>query len=177
MLHGLPVRLVLWTLLATALLAPVAAAHGGAHSPNVEDAHHLPPAPTSRQDVSIHVLVRDDTKVTSVTAVYCRVERYACGPAINMTRTSPNVYDGVIPWHKEFFRDVTMVGYRFELRYIDGTNETTPLMHYPARPRDLPAGADTYYYYTLTIVEEAPSPNLGLVATALLVFVAWRRTR
>lgn len=167
----------LFLILLLAGMIPVASGHGGTgvHSPNVDDAHHVPMVPVEGQPVSIHLYVKNDTRVESVRAIYCRVERYACAPALVMVETSPRIYDGLIPWNKGFFEGVTQVGYKFDIRYVDGTNESTPLADSPARPTVLPEGADTYYYYTLEAA--AKSPSIGTVSILLLALVplAWRK--
>lgn len=173
------VPLVLMALLS--LATPLAAAHGGTavHSPNVEDAHNVPESPVAGQDVSIHLYVTDDSKIEFVRAVYCRVQRYACAPAFLMKNSSPNIYDGVIAWknNSRFFEGVTQVGYKFEIKYVDGTNETTPLTHYPERPKELPEGGDKYYYYTLEAAPESPSPGFLWILALALLPLAWRKRR
>lgn len=167
-----------WLLSILILLGPPAAAHGGStvHSENVVDAHNVPPVVNATQTVSIHLYTADDSKIALINAIYCRVQRYACGPAIRMVETSPNVFDGVIPWNSDFFQGVTQVGYRFEIKYLDGTNETSPISHYPNRPLDLPAGADTYYYYTLNPPpESAPAAPTLWILVFTLALLAWRK--
>ena len=175
---SVPVRSSVGLLLVVLLagLMPLASAHGtGVHSPNVEDAHHVPALPVAGQPVSIHLYVVNDTRIESVRAIYCRVERYACAPAIVMTETSPKIYDGLIPWNTGFFEGVTQVGYKFEIRYYDGTNESTPIQHSPARPAALPEGADTYYYYTLEATPKSPSiGTVSLILLLVLAPLAWR---
>ncbi len=176
-----PLRPLLGLLFVAVAMAPLASGHGNSsiHSANVVDAHHIPALPVAGQPVSIHVYVDNDTKIDSVRAIYCRVQRYACAPVIRLISGAPLIYDGLIPWdleHAKFFRGVTEVGYKFEIRYIDGANETTPLMHFPARPVDLPPGGDIYYYYTLEPAPESPSPGiLPVLALAVLALLAWRR--
>jgi hypothetical protein len=170
----------LWiTVLSVSLAASSVSAHGGAsvHSENVEDAHHAPLEPVSGEAVSIHLYVRNDTRIESVIAIYCRVQHYACAPAVRLVETSPDIYDGWIAWKSDFFEGVTEVGYKFEIRYVDGSNETTPLSHFPSRPADLPPGGDTYYYYKLKPAPESPGLGPAWLLGVCLLALAWRNRR
>ncbi|HLE46853.1 MAG TPA: hypothetical protein VI818_01035 [Candidatus Thermoplasmatota archaeon] len=146
------------------------------HSPNVESATHSPEAPTLGQDVRIEVRLRSAENVSIVKAVYCRVERYACGPSLTAQPIGNAAYAASIPWHPTFFDGVSKVGYQFDIRYYDGTNETTPIEHYPERPAMLPDGGGTYYYYELPRASPALSLVFVIGAIIALASLGARRT-
>lgn len=145
------------------------------HSPNVEAAGHEPPMPRRGQPVSLSLELADAANVTRVEAIYCRVEGYACGPALLMAEAGDAAYSATIPWTPRFFDGVRTVGYRFIIHFRDGTNETSPLVNHPDTPSNLPEDADIYYFYKLP--EETPGPTIGLVVLiGLLVLAARRRS-
>lgn len=167
-------RAILFALPLFLLLVPSAQAHGTTshHGPGVESVHYPETAPRSRPiPVEVHVGVPDD--VAAVRLVYCRVQHYACGPALNMTSNDGGRYAATIPWTARFFEGVTTVGIRLEIVSPDGEVQRSPIEHYPARPSDLPAGGDVYYY--LTLEEDAPAGSwLGPLLALALVAVMRR---
>lgn len=170
-----PARALAFLLLV--LAAPAAAHVSGVHSPNVVDAHHEPLDPGRGEPVQLTVFLNDTPDVESVKAIYCRVQAYACGPALNMTPDGGERYSAQIPWEGRFFRGVTQVGYKFEIRHENGSAEHSPVVHYPERPADLPQDADIYYYYALE-PEASPLPAwVALLVAPVAVLLAWRRRR
>lgn len=154
----------------------------GVHSENVADAHHLPDYPETRQPVEVSVYLVNNTDVESVRMIYCRVQNYACGPAENLT-LDPDApsgelrYYGTIPWEGRFFRGVRNIGYKFDIEYTNGTNESSPLVNWPTAPTGLPPGADKYYFYTIIASEESPAPPLWLLIVPIALAAAWRNRR
>ena len=146
------------------------------HSESVEHATHTPVQPSRGQDVRLELGLFTTANVSAVTVVYCRVERYACAPALTALRTGDRQFNATIPWHAPFFAEVETVGYQFEIRHANGTIETSPRDHFPKRPAALPEAGGIYYYYALPRDAAGPSFLLGLLAVGALVWVGGRRT-
>lgn len=169
-------RPALFTLLALIALLPSIAAHGdGHHHPQVRDAHHTPDAPARGQNVDVEIELANTTNVSEVRLVYCRVQHYACGPALVMRNPAGTHYFATIPWTSRFFDDVTTVGYRAEIEYDNGTLASSPIQHYPYRPVDLIEESDTYYYYELPTPKTASASGLVIALLVLALVAVVRR--
>jgi hypothetical protein len=124
--------------------APTTWAHGippGVHSPSVADVGHMPEVPKRGQDVHVRLQVVPDAKATRAAMTYCRAENYACAPSQAMRPNGTHAYAGTIAWEGRFFAGVQNVGYKFTLRYANGSEEHSPVSHWPSRPAVLPDGA------------------------------------
>lgn len=170
-----PVRLASAALLAVAAAIPGVLGDGipgGIHSPNVVDAEHSPKAPDRRQDVGVLLDVEPEAALKDVILTYCRAEIYACAPSQEMTEAGPDRFQGRIVWDGRFFAEARNVGYKFTLRFANGSVEHSPLQHWPSRPAVLPEGAGIYYWYPLPPPPGAAAP--GVLATGLLLVMgAW----
>ncbi|MBI2076760.1 MAG: hypothetical protein HYT80_00100 [Euryarchaeota archaeon] len=145
------------------------------HSASVEHATHLPAQPSRGEDVRLDLGLFTTANASSVKVVYCRVERYACAPALTALRTGDRQFNTTIPWHAAFFAEVETVGYQFEIHHANGTVETSPREHFPQRPAALPEAGGIYYYYALPRDAPGPSLVLGLLAVGALAWMGGRR--
>lgn len=168
-------------LVALAALASAVGAHeehGGAwppanHSPHVFAFLWEPIQPARGQAVQVHAVVLDAENLSGVLLRVCRVQAYSClAPAplaagrsvTNATGARLVQYDGALAWDGRFLESTTNVGLGVLLRHVNGTQEESPVDHWPERPADLPADGGRYYYYDL------PAPARG--APGVSAFVA-----
>jgi hypothetical protein len=151
-------------------LLPNAAGHGESsiHEEHVQDIHYADTV--KRGDAApVQATLVNVTNLTSVRLIYCRVQHYACGPALAMEPIWTGQYAATVPWTPRFFDGVTTVGVRLEMEFKDANRTHSPLRDSPYHPAELPAEADTYYFYGLE-PEKASGPGL-LVVVAIAIAV------
>lgn len=141
------------------------------HAEHVTEVQYTDPAARGNP-IPVTATLVNTTNITDVRLIYCRVQHYACGPALEMA-SSTGAYTATIPWTSRFFDDVRMVGLRIEMQFQDGRVTHSPIQHYPSRPADLPPEGDTYYYFRLH--EESSSVALVTFVLAALVLAAVMR--
>lgn len=160
-------------ILLLALLVPAVAA--SSDSPNVAHATHEPAFPARGEPVGIRLELRDGSEVARVVLVYCRVQNYACAPALAMAAVNATSFAQTVEWKAEFFRGVRDVGYNFTIEYENGSQEQSPRENVPAAPPDLPLEGGRYYFYALPPEPRGSDAPSLLLVLLVVGWVAWRR--
>lgn len=163
---------------------PLAAAHSEdpepwpptQHSPHVVSFSWEPREPGRGQAVAVHATVHSEG-VREVVLEVCRVQAYSCKQPVAMKpgelQEGAQPFSAENPWDGRFLRDTTDVGLALLLRFENGTQERSPIDHWPQRPADLPAEAAPYYYYRLPPpAQNAPVPAAAALAGLLIAAAA-----
>lgn len=149
----------------------------GVHSSHVAAVQHAPEAPARGEEVRVTLQLAPATDPEEVALTYCRAERYACAPSRLMAHLENGTFAATIVWDGRFFEGARNVGYKFTIRFANGSEEHSPREHWPARPAVLPEGAGIYYWYELPAASGGAVPGAGAFGVLLLLLAVGLQRR